>query len=85
MPRTTPRPDLGQAVTPLEATYSREEVAEHFGCTVWQVDELIRKGRRKPYRGGLADTFKPSHKSRRIPLSSIERHKRYMAGERSAA
>lgn len=85
MARVTPRPDLGQAAVPLEPTYSREEVAEHFGCDISQVDRLIRMGRRKPYRGGLWPTFKVSHKCRRIPLSAIERHKQFMAGKEVAA
>ena len=55
----------------------------HFKCSVWQVDKLIRDGRRKPYRGGLYPTFKTSHKCRVIPVSAIERHKRFMSGERS--
>lgn len=68
----------------LEPTYSMEEVAQHFGCNVWQVNQLVRLGRTHgqalhPTRGGLYPTFKPSHKSRRIPLSAIERHKRHMA------
>lgn len=79
MPRVVKRPDLGQAAVPLEPTYSPAEVAKHFGCTVRQVHKLIAQGRRKPYRGGLANTFKASPKLRRIPLSSIERHKRHLA------
>jgi hypothetical protein len=68
----------------LEATFSVDEVAEHLGCGKWQVQELVRLGRihgqaLHPSRGGLHPTFKPSHKSRRIPLSAIERHKRHMA------
>jgi hypothetical protein len=68
----------------LEPTYSVDEVAHHFGCGKWQVQELVRLGvlhgqALHPSRGGLYPTFKPSHKSRRIPLSAIERHKRHMA------
>lgn len=82
MPRAAKRPDLGAAAVPLEPTYSPAEVAAHFGVTQAEVYRLIRKGKAKPYRGGLAGTFKPTHKRRRIPISSIERHKRWMAGER---
>ena len=69
---------------PLETTYSPAEVAKHFGCTVWQIQQLIRLGLRHgrklhPTRGGLAPTFKTSHKCRRIPESAIERHKQHMA------
>jgi hypothetical protein len=68
----------------LEPTYSIEEVAAHLGCQVWQVNQLVRLGLKHgqslhPTRGGFHPTFKPSHKSRRIPLSAIERHKRHMA------
>lgn len=68
----------------LEPTYSLAEVAEHFGQSKRQIAELVELGRRHgqalhPSRGGLYPTFKPSHKSRRIPLSAIERHKRHMA------
>lgn len=85
MPRVTLRPNFGPPAAPLEDTFSPEEVAQHFGCTVWQVHELIRKGRKKPYAGGLAGTFKPSHRMRRIPRSSIERHKAWMANPKAAA
>jgi hypothetical protein len=76
--------DLRQAATPLERTFSLAETAEHFGCGVWQVQQLvalgIRYGRKlHPTRGGLYPTFKVSHKCRRIPESAIERHKRHMA------
>lgn len=68
----------------LEPTYSIEEVAAHLGCKIWQVNQLVRLGlvhgqALHPTRGGLYPTFKPSHKSRRIPLSAIERHLRHMA------
>jgi hypothetical protein len=68
----------------LEPTYSVAEVAEHFGCCKWQVQRLVELGvvhgqALHPARGGLWPTFKVSHKSRRIPLSAIERHKRHMA------
>jgi transposase len=68
----------------LEPTYSLEEVATHFGLSKRKIAELVELGRRHgqalhPTRGGLYPTFKPSHKSRRIPLSAIERHKRHMA------
>jgi len=68
----------------LEPTYSVAEVAAHFGCGKWQIQELVRLGMvhgqaLHPLRGGFYPTFKPSHKSRRIPLSAIERHKRHMA------
>jgi len=68
----------------LEPTYSVEEVAQHFGCTRWQINALVQLGLKHGQtlhtkRGGLYPTFKPSHKSRRIPLSAIERHKRHMA------
>ena len=78
MSRVIKRPNFGPPSVPLEDTYSVAQVAEHFGCTEWQVFQLISQGRRKPYRGGLANTFKVSHRSRRIPASSIERHKRYL-------
>lgn len=78
MPRVIKRPNFGPPSVPLEDTYSVAEVAAHLGCTTWQVFQLINQGKRKPYRGGLANTFKVSHKIRRIPASSIERHKRYM-------
>lgn len=81
MPRAAKRPDLGDAAVPLEPTYSPAEVAKHFGVSVHAVYMLIRKGRQKPYRGGLAGTFKAAAKRRRIPLSSIERHKRWMSGD----
>lgn len=68
----------------LEPTYSIEEIATHLGCEKWQVNQLVRLGIRHgaklhPTRGGLYPTFKASHKSRRIPLSAIERHKRHMS------
>jgi transposase len=68
----------------LEPTYSLDEVAAHFGQSKRQIAELVELGRLygvalHPTRGGLHPTFKPSHKSRRIPLSAIERHKRHMA------
>ena len=68
----------------LEPTYSLEEVAAHFGQTKWQVAKLVKLGLAHgsalhPTCGGFWPTFKPSHKSRRIPLSAIERHKRHMA------
>lgn len=68
----------------LEPTFSPDEVAQRFGCTVWQVNKLVQLGKRHgarlhPINGGLYPTFKPSHKSRRIPLSAIERHERHMA------
>lgn len=68
----------------LEPTYSPAEVARHFGCSRWQVNELVQLGRRMgrelhPRRGGLWPTFRVSHKCRRIPLSAIERHKTHMA------
>jgi len=68
----------------LEPTYSVDEVATHLGCGKWQVQQLVRLGlvhgqSLHPSRGGLFPTFKTSHKSRRIPLSAIERHKRHLA------
>lgn len=68
----------------LEPTYSLAEVAEHFGCSKDQVLKLVKFGathgaKLHPTRGGLYPTFKPSHKSRRIPLSAIERHKAHMS------
>lgn len=67
----------------LEPTFSIDEVASHFGCTKWAVNQLVRYGRAfgarlHPTRGGLWPTFKATHKSRRIPLSAIERHKARM-------
>jgi predicted DNA-binding protein YlxM (UPF0122 family) len=68
----------------LEPTYSIEEVCARFGCEKTQIHDLISLGKRHgagldPRRGGLWPTFKPSHKSRRIPLSAIERHEAHMA------
>jgi hypothetical protein len=68
----------------LEPTYSLEETAERFGCTVWQVNELVQLGKKHgaklhATRGGLWPTFKPSHKCRRVPLSAIQRHEAHMA------
>lgn len=68
----------------LEPTYSIEETAARFGCERTQIHELINLGKihgreLHPIRGGLYPTFKPSHKSRRIPLSAIERHEAHMA------
>jgi transcriptional regulator with XRE-family HTH domain len=68
----------------LEPTYSLDEVADRFGCTVWQVNELVQLGKQHgarlhATRGGLWPTFKPSHKSRRVPLSAIQRHEAHMA------
>lgn len=68
----------------LEPTYSIDEVCARFGCEKTQVHALINLGKRfgralDPLRGGLYPTFKPSHKSRRIPLSAIERHEAHMA------
>lgn len=82
--------ELAEAVRTwgLEPTYSPAEVADHFGCSVWQVMQLVRLGRvhgaaLHPLRGGFWPTIKVSHKCRRIPLSAIERHKRHM--ERAAS
>lgn len=74
----------------LEPTFSIAEVAQHFGQEVWQINQLVRLGRRHgvklhPTRGGLYPTFKPSHKSRRIPRSAIERHLAHMAKVHDAA
>lgn len=68
----------------LEPTFSIEEVCARFGCERTQIHDLIRYGKTygaalDPRRGGLYPTFKPSHKSRRIPLSAIERHEAHMA------
>jgi hypothetical protein len=69
----------------LEPTYSVDEVRLHFGFQGKDVVfELLALGRKygaalHPTKGGLYPTFKPSHKSRRIPLSAIERHKRHMS------
>ena len=77
--------ELAEAVRgwSLEPTYSPAEVAAHFGCSVWQVMQLVRLGRvhgaaLHPLRGGLWPTIKVSHKCRRIPLSAVERHARHM-------
>lgn len=75
---------MAPATADLEQTYSPAEVAKHFGCAVGQIHKLVRLGIRygaklHPARGGLYPTFKPSHKSRRIPESAIEHHKRHMA------
>jgi hypothetical protein len=77
------RYDMAPAREQLEPTYSVQEVAEHFGCSEWQVHQLITLGRLHkqrlhPTRGGLYPTFRVSHKCRRIPRSAIERHKRHM-------
>lgn len=68
----------------LEPTYSLLEVGARLGCGVWQVNELVQLGKDygenlHPTRGGLWPTFKPSHKSRRVPLSAIQRHEQHMA------
>lgn len=68
----------------LEPTYSLDEVKHRFGCELWQVNELVKLGKKHgadlhPTRGGLFPTFKPSHKSRRVPLSAITRHEAHMA------
>lgn len=68
----------------LEPTYSLDEVAAHLGCSKRQVAQLVELGIQHgqalhPTRGGFFPTFKPSHKSRRIPLSALERHLRHMA------
>lgn len=84
MPRAAQRPNFGQPAAPLEDTFSPEQVAAHFGCTVRQVHRLIEQGRRKPYAGGLSPTFKVSHKVRRIPRSAIERHKAWMERQGAA-
>ena len=69
----------------LEPTVSIAEVAEHFGCSAWQVSQLVHLGlvygaALHPTRGGLWPTFKVSHRCRRIAISAIERHKARMAG-----
>ncbi len=67
----------------LEQTFSTDEVRAHLGCGKTQLFELIKLGRRHkgchPTRGGLYPTFRASFKSRRVPLSAIERHKQHMA------
>lgn len=68
----------------LEPTYSLAEVAARFGCTTWQINELVQLGKQHgsklhPTRGGLWPTFKPSHKCRRVPLSAIYRHEAHMS------
>lgn len=67
----------------LEPTYSIDEVAQRFGCTAWQISQLVQLGKRyglqlHPTRGGLCPTYKVSHKCRRIPLSAIHRHEQHM-------
>jgi transposase-like protein len=84
------RADLGPAAVALEATYSVAEVAEHFGCSAWQVHQLVRLGRAHgarlhPTRGGLWPTFLPSRKCRRIPASAIARHLAHMERRSRAA
>lgn len=73
----------------LEPTYSIDEVAGYFGTSKGVITKLVRYGlqygaRLHPTRGGLWPTFKPTHKSRRIPLSAIERHKARMDKEAAA-
>jgi hypothetical protein len=76
-------------VAMLEPTYSIDELAAHWGCGKRAVTKLVELGRTygarlHPERGGLWPTFKPTHKSRRIPLSAIERHLRHMDKEAAA-
>lgn len=68
----------------LEPTYSVAEVCQRWGCKHSLVRNLVRLGKvygaaLDPVRGGLYPTFRPSHKSRRIPLSAIERHEAHMS------
>jgi transposase len=71
------------AVSPqLEATYSPEQVADHFGVSVREVRRLVALGTKygadlHPTRGGLHPTFRVSHKVRRITAGAIERHKEH--------
>jgi hypothetical protein len=77
------RVDLHQAAAALEPTFSPGEVGEFLGLKRTAVFGLIRLGRQyrglHPTRGGLYPTFHPTHKTRRIPRSAIERHLRHMA------
>ncbi len=67
----------------LEPTFSPAEVAEHFGLSLREVYRLTNYGRRygadlHPTRGGLWPTYRITHKTVRIPLSALERHKRHI-------
>jgi uncharacterized ferritin-like protein (DUF455 family) len=73
----------------LEPTYSIEELADHWDLGKRAITKLVKLGRDygarlHPVHGGLWPTFKPTHKSRRIPLSAIERHLRHMDKEAAA-
>lgn len=68
----------------LEPTFSIKETGQHLGLGDRAVRELIALGlehgaRLHPTRGGLWPTFKAGHKSRRVTLAAIERHKRHQA------
>lgn len=75
--------DLKPSGLELEPTFSPAQVGKHLGLGRTAVFELMDLGRQHkgchPRRGGLWPTFKATHKSRRIPLSAIERHKQHLA------
>lgn len=68
----------------LEPTYTIAETAQYLRCTPWQINKLVALGKRygtrlHPTLGGLWPTFKPSHKTRLVPLSAIRGHLQHMA------
>lgn len=77
-----PRLNMGEAAEPLEPTYSRAQVMEHFGCGSTALHELMVLGRKfkgcHPLRGGLYPVFRVTHKNVRIPLGAIRRHLAHM-------
>ncbi len=56
---------------------------QHLGIGNTKLHELIKDGRAHqgchPLRGGLYPTFLATTRSRRIPLSALERHKEHLA------
>lgn len=68
----------------LEPTYTIDETAAFLRCSPWQINKLVALGKRHgarlhPTLGGLWPTFKPSHKTRLVPLSAINGHLQHMA------
>lgn len=67
----------------LEPMLTLAEVGEHLRLKSTAVFELVRLGRvhgqrLHPVKGGLWPTYKPSHKTRLVPMGAIERHLRHM-------
>lgn len=88
-PRNGSRPQLAAfaAAPALDPTYSPAEVAAAWGLSLRTIEELVRLGRvhrgLHPTRGGLWPTYRPTHRSRRIPAAAMARHLAHM--ERLAA